>query len=150
MSFVLLLYITAVWEQFELYSVLLLLRWVGFPLPTWKRRTDFCWLNDIYSKLTTSTELHAAHSLSAPCKSDLFDKTQRLGLKRKRQCPQKPSLALWRTLTRSRCQITDSRSIAPYLAPLQPCLPPRPTGKCVCCSQITLRTPYPVTLSYYW
>lgn len=120
---------------------------VGWFPSTYVEEEDWlCWLNDIFSKPIPSSESSAAHPLSALSQISLIK--PRLGLKTKRQCPQKPSPALWQTLTRSRCQITDSRLVAPYLASLQPCLPPRPTGKCMCCSQIT--PPYPLTFSYYW
>lgn len=108
-------------------------------------------LLSIQSKLTTSSGCHAAQPLCVPCKSDLFDKTQRHALKRQWQCSQNPSPALWQTHSQNRCRISDSRSVTPYLASLRPCLPPRPTG--TCCAQITQPSPTPsflLTLSYYW
>lgn len=62
----------------------------------------------------------------------------------------KPSPALWQAHKQSRCQITDSRSVTPYLASLRSCLPPQPTGECMYCAQITLSPPSLLTLSYYW
>ncbi|KAK5889338.1 hypothetical protein CesoFtcFv8_015351 [Champsocephalus esox] len=54
------------------------------------------------------------------------------------------------------CPLTDSQTeqmsnhrFQEYLASLRPCLSPGPTGKCMCCSRITLTPPFLLTLSYY-
>lgn len=128
---------------------------VGWFPSTYVEEEDWvCWLNDVHSASTQSwptpvSAMLLCHSLCPASQMSLI-KIQRLWFKRKAQCPQKPSPVLWQTLTQSRCQITDSRSVTPYLPSLRPCLPPRPTGKYMCCSQITLLLPYLLTLSYYW
>lgn len=67
-------------------------------------------LLSVHSKLTTSSGCHAAQPLCVPCMSDLFDKTQRLRLKRQWRCSQNPAPALWQTHSQNRCRISDSIS----------------------------------------
>lgn len=98
-------------------------------------------------RLKPSGECHSALPLSGPSVISLFDKNPETQTQEEVAVPLKTSSVLWQTLTQ-KCQITNSRSVVPYLTSAWPCLPPRPTGKYMCYTQITLCVP--LNFSYYW
>lgn len=115
---------------------LLRCRWAGFPPPTWRRRTDFAgWTTSIQSRPPPAGD-HAARPLSAspPRPSDLFDKTQRLGLKRGGGSdlpPQKKpfTAACWQTHTEQMSNNTFRDSDFLIWLLRGPVCPLWPTGK---------------------